>query len=90
MSPTLGRVVLFRSQDGEHLGNGAQEVPAIITRVWTDTCVNVLVMRDASSPLALTSVSYAEDFEASGQWTAWRWPPRQGQVEVEAPESVGA
>lgn len=78
MKPSLGRIVLFKSKDPLHLSNGADEAPAIITRVWSDTCVNLTVFRDATEPLAVTSVVLAEDFEASGQWTAWRWPPRVG------------
>lgn len=77
MTPTIGRIVLFSSNDPEHLGNQAKEAPAIITRVWSDTCVNLTVFRDADSPLSMTSVClYEGDFAASGQSIAWRWPPR--------------
>lgn len=78
MTPSIGRIVLFKSRDQSDLGSTADEVPAIITRVWSNTCVNLQVFRDADTPLAQTSVTLAEDFEASGQSCAWRWPPRVG------------
>ena len=76
MTPTIGRIVLFKSKDVKELGNHAEEVPAIITRVWSENCVNLTVFRDFAEPLLQTSVTYAEDLDASGQHSAWRWPPR--------------
>ena len=73
--PSVGRIVLFRSTQSDHVGNGASEVPAIITRVWTDTCVNLQVMRDAASPIPMTSVVYDEDPIVTA-YATWRWPPR--------------
>lgn len=81
ITPTVGRVVLFRSQDPELTG-GAPEVPALITRVWSDQTVNLQVMRDGhgATPIGVTSVMYAEDFEASGQYAGWRWMAYQKAV----------
>lgn len=73
ITPTVGRIVLFKSTDPANVGNGANEVPAIVTRVWSDTCINCTVFRDAASPVAVTSVVYTDDFEASGQGVGWRW-----------------
>ena len=71
--PSLGRIVLFRS----HVSNGNSEHPALITRVWSDTCVNLTVFPDNSEPKLFTSVVLNEDTDAAhaGQ-QAWRWPPR--------------
>jgi hypothetical protein len=84
ITPTIGRVVLFRSSDLELTG-GAPEVPALITRVWSDDCVNLQVLRDGhgATPIGVTSVCYAElpelvdgadQYEAG---RAWRWMPYQ-------------
>ncbi len=71
MKPSLGRIVLFRSE----LSNGALEHPAIITRVWSDTCVNLTVFLDFGAPSLKTSVTFDESEAPSAQYS-WRWPPR--------------
>lgn len=78
--PSIGRIVWFKSKDKTAMGNSATEVPAIITRVWSNTCVNLTVFRDFDAPLSVTSVTMADDFEASGQHAAWRWMPYQKAV----------
>lgn len=80
MKPTVGRIVLFRSKNPDDLGNGAIEVPAIVTRVWSDTCINCTVFRDNAAPLSATSVSMTDDFDAGGHHQAWRWMPYQKAV----------
>ena len=72
MKPSLGRIVLFRSLDS----NGTKEHPALITRVWSDTCVNLTVFPDYGEPVYKTSVNQNESLEGSNQNLAWRWPPR--------------
>jgi hypothetical protein len=74
--PSVGRIVLFRS---EH-SNGATEHPALINRVWSDTCVNLVVFPDCGVPMNKTSVVLNEDTTEGNQTYAWRWPPRVEQV----------
>ena len=69
--PSLGRIVLFRQQ----LSNDAVEHPAIITRVWSDTCINLTVFPDYGSPDYKTSVVQNESMVEGNQERAWRWPP---------------
>ncbi len=71
MKPSIGRIVLFRGEKS----NGANEHPAIVTRVWSDTCVNLTVFLDNGAPFVVTSATQDEDVE-SGSLRAWRWPPR--------------
>jgi len=66
MKPSIGRIVIFRSEDH----NGVLEHPAIITRVWNDTCVNLLVFFDAGTASPRTSVTL--NHETYG----WKWPER--------------
>lgn len=74
MIPTIGRVVLVQGITA----NGAKVHPAIITRVWSDTCVNLTVLPDNEQPQLHTSVQL-QDSEPStmleGQVIAY-WPPR--------------
>lgn len=72
MKPSLGRIVLFRSEQS----NGQHEHPAIVTRVWSDTCVNLTVLPDCGAPVSKTSVIQNEDMTEGNQSVAWRWPPR--------------
>lgn len=54
--PSLGRIVLVTVNPMTN--NGADVTPAVITRVWSDTMVNVRVLLDApTNPPSLTSVT---------------------------------
>lgn len=80
MKPSIGRIVIVTGTAA--VSNGATEAPAMITRVWSDTMINVVVFPDSASPRALTSVSLHPDAEtAKGACTlpsmnAAYWPPR--------------
>lgn len=80
ITPTVGRVVLFRSKDAALTG-GAPEVPALVTRVWSDNCVNLSVQRDGpgATPIGVTSVTY-DDADEFGSSHCWRWMPYQKAV----------
>jgi hypothetical protein len=54
MKPSICRFVVLRGPRAR--GNGAQECPAVITRVWSDDMVNVTAFVDCGSPQAVTSV----------------------------------
>lgn len=66
--------------------NGAEVVPAIITRVWSDTLVNVQAFLDSGPVVAKTSVKLYDTPEAaeagapsgSRAYAELRcyWPPR--------------
>lgn len=51
--PCLGETVLVGTLE-QH--NGSSEHPAIVTKVWDNHVVNVMVMPDAGTPFAMTSV----------------------------------
>ncbi len=71
MKPSIGRIVLFRRENV----NGVDEHPAIITRVWSDTCVNLTVWLDGGATFFASSAMLNEDMESADR-NLWRWPPR--------------
>lgn len=79
MQPSIGRIVLVPMDPA--MNNGAKVAPAIITRVWSDTTINVRILADSENLLWRTSVTYTPDLDAlpSGDLNPthhWAWPPR--------------
>lgn len=75
--PSLGRIVLVPIEP--EMNNGATVAPAIITRVWSDTTVNLRVLADSHNPpLWRTSSTYTDDLDQRDQTHVnyWTWPPR--------------
>jgi hypothetical protein len=68
--------VLYRQPVQEAPVNGTSIHPAVITRVWSDDCVNLTVLFDAAPPAPRTSVlakaAAGGDMTTSGFWD---WPP---------------
>lgn len=60
--PTVGRVVLF-------VDYGSHVTCAMVTRVHSDECVNLMVMHDGQTPTPRTSVVYDE----TGEPGTWHW-----------------
>lgn len=67
MKPSIGRIVLY------HDNSDQIEHPSVITKVWTDTCVNLTVFPDHGVPVFNSSVVQDEEMK---QVYGWRWPPR--------------
>lgn len=76
--PSLGRIVLVAADPA--MNNGADTAPAVITRVWTGTAINVRVLLDSDgAPPWRTSLTYADaldGLDASERPSRWTWPPR--------------
>jgi hypothetical protein len=71
--PSVGRIVLVMVHPVTN--NGADVAPGIITRVWTDEMVNVVVFLDgANGAKARTSVPLHPDREALDAAAAQRDP----------------
>lgn len=74
MTPSMGRIVMVNADPDEN--NGADQAPAVITRVWSDTLVNVRVFLDAdTTPEWRTSVKLHDARPETVGHDAW-WPPR--------------
>lgn len=67
MKPSIGRIVIFIGKES----NSSFEHPAIITRVWSDDCVNLTVFLDNTAPMVFTSITQNE-----GAQYRWKWPER--------------
>lgn len=74
MSPTVGRIVHFypASEDCITGYNGAEVLPAIIVRVWSDSCVNLKVLTDG--PYDVWKTSVIKRAEGSDMKYTWDWP----------------
>lgn len=69
MKPSVGRIVHFR-ETGK-AWNGSETCPAIITKVHSDTCVNLTVFPDAHSPFTVAAVcNVGKDMQR------WSWPEK--------------
>jgi|GEM_PF-2496807 len=63
MKPSLGRIVLVAVDPKTN--NGADVAPAVITRVWSDSMINVRVLLDTSEvPPSKTSITLYDSPEA--------------------------
>lgn len=82
MKPTIGRIVNYVASDTDKgkmeaarkLNGGCNEanvLPAIVTAVWSDTCVNLRVIADGNLDIWVTSANQGLN---PGQWS---WPERQ-------------
>lgn len=81
-APSLGACVLVAVDPV--MNNGSNIAPAIVTRVWGGTSINVRVLLDSEGvPLWRTSLTYADmeflgfngNKEREYRWT-WPSPPR--------------
>lgn len=83
MKPTIGRIVHFVQKKPAGYGDGVVHLPAIITAVWGETCVNLQVFTDGTNsddqnmaPVKwITSASL--DTGADPQPRTWHWPERE-------------
>ena len=83
LKPYVGMLVLYREAESEAPTpagtNGTRFHPAMVTRVWSETCVNLRVFKDADSvDVVRTSVVEApalpEGVVDTNPNSAWIWP----------------
>ena len=63
--PSIGRII--------HTMINREIVPAIITHVWTDTCVNATVFCKNGTTVCRGSLQLVETFSGNAE-TEWAWP----------------
>jgi hypothetical protein len=73
-APSLGDVVLVPMD--RDVNNGAVSAPAVVTRVWSPTTVNVRVLADSdAAPSWRTSVTFVETLDyVDSSAAVWTWP----------------
>ena len=86
MKPSIGRIVTYFMGDLEAKGNhtwpsgpnGTRKHPAIITRVWSDDCVNLQVFFDCGAvemrSSALRIPELPDGVEMNPANSGWTWP----------------
>lgn len=63
----VGDIVLFKGFQS----NGVDVQPAIVTRVWSETMVNLTVLPDVGMPICFGSVHY-DGINEQPSWMTWR------------------
>lgn len=87
MYPTIGRIVLYRvgEYDVKQFTENGNEgnvrkgsiLPAMITAVFSETCVNLKVIGDCPKDAWLTSRNFLNDGDiANTENQGWYWPKR--------------
>lgn len=58
MKPTVGRIVMYVLSENDQLTHecGTNVLPAMIVKVWSDTCVNLKVFNNGPNDFWRTSV----------------------------------
>lgn len=90
MKPTIGRIVHFvqeksaayQPKDGPKV---LIHLPAVITAVWGDTCINLQVFTDGtnsetgptSNPPSIKWITSATLDESAERPYSWHWPERE-------------
>lgn len=90
INPTVGRVVLFTPSAGDSIAQiEGQKLAAMITGVWSDTCVNLVVFGANGKSHGKTSVPLVQGDmpRPDGYFAEWM-PYQKGQAaRTEEPES---
>lgn len=76
--PSVGRIVFWQQPWSEGAVNGTRVHPALITRVFSDMCVNLTVFLDgvAVPRLVSSAMVLAPEGDANREFGGWYWPPR--------------
>jgi hypothetical protein len=70
-TPSIGRIVHYRLRAQDD-AVGPAIAPAIITRIWSERCVNLTVFLADGPPVTRSSVELED---ATGSIGRWFWPP---------------
>ena len=66
MTPYVGQIVLYTSNPGNALGD--IPIPAMVTAVWSDTCVNLELMVGMGKGCCFESVSFHDLLDDANTW----------------------
>lgn len=96
--PYVGAIVIYHVSDSEKTQNNyADEMPAIVTRIWGETpgsVINLKCLPDGTGTFWRTSINHQRLGSADGpvmaQGASWRWPDEdlaRGNASMEADNS---
>jgi hypothetical protein len=90
--PTIGRIVEYVQGDFEGPTNGSSVHPAMITRVWSDLCVNLTVFFDGEGADVRSSVMLWQDLgkNVHNPNIGWRWPKQKALTAAAKPSDLDA
>ena len=86
MKPSIGRIVHFVQRKPYQPADGSSvalvHLPAIITAVWGDTCVNLQVFTDGTNSddqnmSAVKWITSSTLDDTATQERSWHWPERE-------------
>ena len=82
MKPTIGRIVHYVQKKPAGYGEGVVHLPAIVTAVWGETCVNLQVFTDGTNSddqnmAPVKWITSASLDESGSQDRTWHWPERE-------------
>lgn len=78
ITPTVGRVVWFKAYSGDtYPGAGDGFQAAIVTRVWSNTCVNLAVFDANGNTFGRTSVLLVQPESECPAYGYCTWMPYQ-------------
>lgn len=79
MKPTIGRIVHFVSSGPATVVAPGDHYAAVVTHVWSDTCVNLFVFSKGAAQdeqyASGVKTSVVQDETAAAGYT-WHWPER--------------
>lgn len=79
MQPTVGRIVHYWDgppEDGRGPADDFRLHAAIITHVWSDTVVDLVVFAKAWTPANAAQTLHAVPFSPAGKHRCWSWPAK--------------
>lgn len=82
MKPAIGRIVHYVQKKPAGYGEGVVHLPAIVTAVWGETCVNLQVFTDGTNSddqnmAPMKWITSASLDESGTQDRTWHWPERE-------------
>lgn len=94
IKPTNGRVVWFEPRGADQSLSAGQPLAAIVTHVWRDDLVNLIVFAPNGMPQSRTSVILHQEGAEQPLVSHARWMPYQvgqaAKAEAEKPVSLAA
>lgn len=78
IKPTIGRVVWYHPSHADAVAKNPGDVhPALITKVWSASCINLAIFDSEGVPYQRTSILLVQDGESPPAFGYAEWMPYQ-------------